>query len=72
LFCRLRGWFLAVRFVAALVVAGEPGHQRLRVLVVDVDEEPGRSGTAENPGRAALVQQFDVAILADAVVESWG
>jgi hypothetical protein len=56
--------------VAVPIVAGEPGHQLLRILVVQVDQELGRHGAAEHTGGPVVVQQFDVPVLAETVGES--
>src|SRR5689334_3009749 len=58
--------------VAVAVVAGQAGHQLLRVLVLHVGQEAGGDGAAEHAGRAAVVLHLDVAVLAYAVGESLG
>jgi hypothetical protein len=55
-----------------LVVAGQPGHQLLRILGVDIDQEPGGDRAAKHAGRAAVVPEFDVSVLALAVGEPVG
>ncbi|WP_205650226.1 hypothetical protein [Actinoplanes solisilvae] len=58
-------------FVAVPVVAGEAGHQFLRVAArLDLGEETGGGRTAQGSGRPPMMQQFDVAVLADAIGET--
>jgi hypothetical protein len=60
---------LPLTLVAALVVAGQPRHQLLRVAVLDRSEELGRAAAAQDRGTAAVVRDHH-RVAADLILET--
>lgn len=56
--------------VAVLVVARQPGHQLLRVAILDVDQKPSGGAVTQDGGWSTVMRDADLAAAADAMSES--